>query len=308
MAHQTFVFFLAGSFFFCDVYTQRRLSLKQATWRTLRIFTGPVLFVAIFYVLVIRRQVIGGGPPYSFGTVVAQLLSTMSGGPPDGSGMWVTAVAVGAAVVLAVVSAYRAGDEEWILLGAAGIVVPGLLLIARQPPILSPRYLIVPATVLLIALGRWLARLVARGGKTRLAAGALVAAHVAGGIVRTMDDGTSSRGHYASALTQIASESTGVSMVASANQLGGSDFRAGVLVRFYAGALGLNHRIRYVDASLYPVGGADWIIGEVVGGRSERSFHDTFGNEFVHAASFPAGRLSGSAWYLYRRASAGTGR
>jgi hypothetical protein len=303
MAHQTFIMFFAAAYLWLDARFQRTLpSLRAATRTTRRLFLAPGVVIGLFYVTALLGQQIGGGPPYRLITVVAQTLSAIGGGPQAGAALWVAAAIVGAVFVVSIWSARRADDDRWLLYAAGGFVIPAIVTVARQPETLSPRYFIVPAAILLLGAARWLSRRAELGGAAMVSACALVAAHVAGGVLHTIGDGAS-RGHYGEALQHMAASSTGdVVTVASADRYGGHDFRTGMVIRYYGRTLPAPRRVQYVVEQEYPSEGTDWMIVESLGEPAEATIVDRKGRTFSLAGVYPAGDLSGTTWYLYRRA------
>jgi hypothetical protein len=303
MAHQTFVLFFMGAYVWYDARLQRtHRSLRTATSSTLRLFLPPAAFIAIFYIVALSGQETGGGPPYRQSEVIAQALSAVSGGPLHDFGLWITAAVVAAIFVTAVWSHFRSGDDRWILYAAAGVVIPAIMVVARQDATLSPRYFVVPVTVLLLATSRWFARAMSRRGDVMIGIGALVAAHVAGGMLRAATP--TSRGHYSDAVRQIVRSSSGdVITVASVDRYAGHEFRTRLLLDYYGQTVAGPGRIRYVAAAEYPTGGVDWAIFESLGETAPESMSDGRGHSFALCAMYPAGDFSGPTWYLYRRES-----
>jgi hypothetical protein len=303
MAHQTFVMFLGAAYLWLDTHLPRtQKSLREATLLTRRLFLPPAVVIGLFYAVAVLGQQIGGGPSYRLGTVVAQTLSTVTGGPQTGSGMWVAAAVVGAVFVGSIWSTRRAGDDRWLLYTAGGFVIPAIIAVARQSAPLSPRYFIVPAALLLLCSAGWLSRWLAQGGAAMAVAALLVAAHVTGGVVATIGDG-SSRGRYSDALRHMAASSTGsVATVASSDKYGGHDFRTGMLIRYYGRTASASPRVQYITEEEYPAAGTDWMIVETLGEPPQPSIVDRNGHTFTLSEVYPSGGLSGLTWYLYRRA------
>ena len=300
LAHQTFVMFYVGAFVWCDAHLQRTHRLREATRLTRRLFAVPTVLIALFAVVALRGQEIGGGPPFHVLTVVAQTLSAVSGGPQGGVGLWVAASMVGSVCAIAVCSAYRAGDDRWILFVTAGVVAPLLIVLARQPTTLAPRYFLVPAAVLLLAVSSWLARLIPSGTAQRRIAMALVTLHVVGGVWFTFSE-ASSRGHSRAAIEHMLAASPDVVTVTSSDRYGGSDYRTQMVVDYYGRVLSGNRQVRYISPGDYRPGRADWVIVETLGQSAEAEISDPFGQRFGLAGVYPAGALSGTSWYLYRR-------
>ena len=302
MAHQTFLLFFGGALLWCDLHVERsRSSVRQATRQTLALFGPAAVFIAMFYLVALRGQAYGGGPSYRALNVVGRLLSTMSGGPLAGQRMWVVAACVAVVILCSIAQAYRRGDDRWLLYSLSGIVLPYLILAVRYPPTLAPRYLIVPATVLLLASSDWIARLIARGGFVRLGGSALLIGHILGGVLFACDRNAGSRGNYREALMTMASSANHVATVASDDAYSGHDFRVGLLVDFYVRQLGLERRVRYVDAARLRNSDAEWIIVERSQAEPRPVITGSAGAKFTYVGEYRSGPLSGSIWRLYHR-------
>jgi hypothetical protein len=309
MAHQTFVLFFLGAYVWYDAHLQRtNRSLRSATTSTFRLFVAPTAFIAVFYVAALLGQEIGGGPPYRLIAVVAQTLAAVSGGPLSGAGLWMAAIAVAAVFAGAIASARRSGDDRWILYLATGLIIPAIIIIVRQPSTLSPRYFVVPVTVLLVAAASWFARSMVQSRLAAIGVAALLTAHVAGSMVHITRASTW-RGHYREALQQILASSDGdIITVSSADSYGGHDFRTQLLIDYYRRRVAGGQRIQYVTSRDYPSAGTNWAIRESLGDEPSPAMSDGRGHDFSLCGVYPSGDLSGVTWFLYRAASAGAAR
>ena len=301
MSHQTFVLFYLGAFIWCDAHTQKHHRLRDATRLTMRMFALPTVGIGVFAVIALAGQQIGGGFPFEVPVILAQTLALVAGGPQYGSGLWLVAAVVGGIMVAAVWSAYRLGDDRWFLYLAAGVIAPAIIMFLRRPPTLAPRYFLVPAAVLLLAVARFLALAIEHGGTRRALAGALIAAQFIAGVWFTFSP-NASRGGYRAALTRMVQLSAGITTVASSDRFGGSDWRTDMMVRYYAIAIGERGRLRYVPPAEAAVEGADWIIDESPDNApAPASISDAKGREYTIDGTYPAGPLSGITWQVYRQ-------
>jgi hypothetical protein len=304
MAHQTFVLFYIGAFVWCDVHLQRTRRLREATRLSRRLFIVPTGLIGVFALVVLRGQQIDGGPPFTFATVVAQAFAAMSSGLQSGVSVWIVGSIVAGACVAGIWSAYRAGDDRWVLFIVAGAIAPALIVIARQPPTLAPRYFLVPATILLAAAASWVARLMAGRRLGRGLAVGLVASHVGAGLLFVLSD-AASRGHYEEAIRRMLAASPGTVTVAASDRYSGTDYRTQIVVAHYRHALS-GDRIRYVSARDYHPASAEWMIVESLGEAAEADIFDRFGQRFTLDGRYATGVFSGTSWYLYRRAATGS--
>jgi hypothetical protein len=72
------------------------------------LFFVPTALIAVFAAVVRRGQEIAGGPPFTFGTVVAQAFAAMSAGVQQGSTLW---LALGSSPP----RDDHAGSSEWMI-------------------------------------------------------------------------------------------------------------------------------------------------------------------------------------------------
>ncbi len=301
MSHQTFAFFFLGAFIWCDAHMQRTGRLRDATRLTMRMFALPAVGIGIFAIVALAGQEIGGGPPFDIPVVLAQTLAVVSGGPQHGAGLWLVAAVSGSLVAIALWAAYRWKDDRVFLYATAGVIAPTLIVLLRRPPTLAPRYFLVPAAVLLLAVSWLLARAIDRGGWRRMVAGALITAHVIAGVWFTFSP-NASRGGYRAAITHIVEQSDGTPTVASANRFGGSEWRTAMMVRYYARAIGAQDRLRYVSADKAAVEGAQWVIDENLDNApAPQLIVDKHGRQYTVDRVYDAGPLSGIVWRLYRQ-------
>ena len=301
MSHQTFAFFFLGAFIWCDAHLQRTGRLRDATRLTMRMFALPAVGIGLFAIVSLAGQEIGGGPPFDIPVVVAQTLAVVSGGPQHGAGLWVVAAVSGSLVALALWAAYRSKDDRVFFYATAGVIAPALIVLLRRPPTLAPRYFLVPAAVLLLAVSSLLARDIDRGGWRRVVAGALITVHVIAGVWFTLSP-NASRGGYRAALTHIVEQSVGTPTVASTNRFGGGDWRTGMLVHYYARAIGAQDRLQYVSADKAAVEGAQWVIDEALDNApASQLIVDKHGRQYTMDRVYPAGPLSGIVWRVYRQ-------
>jgi hypothetical protein len=305
MAHQTFILFYAGAFIWCDAHMQRHHRLREATRLTMRMFAVPTAAIALFAVIALVGQQIGGGLPFDLPVIIAQTLSAVAGGPQNGGGLWLVATVAGSITVMAVWATYQRGDDRWLLYGTAGVIAPLIIVVMRRPPTLAPRYFLVPAAILLLAVASFLAKTMAQGGARRALARAVLGACVTTGIWFSLSP-NASRGGYRGALALLVEKSAGVTTVASTYQFGGSDWRTEMMVRYYGRVLGAQARLRYVAAEQASVEGAEWVIDEAADNSpAPQHIVDPRGREYTIDGTYRAGALSGITWRVYRQRGSG---
>jgi hypothetical protein len=301
MSHQTFAFFFLGAFIWCDAHMQRHRRLREATRLTMRMFALPAVGIGLFAIVALVGQEIGGGPPFDIPIVLAQTLAVVSGGRQSGVGLWFVAAVSGSLVAVALWTIYRSKDDRLFFYATAGVIAPALIVFLRRPPTLAPRYFLVPAAVLLLAVSSLLARAFDHGGWRRVVAGALITAHVVAGVWFTFSP-NASRGGYRAALTHVIEQSVGTPTIASANRFEGSDWRTAMMVRYYARAIGAQDRLRYVSADKAAVEAVQWVIDEDLdSGPASQLIVDKRGRHYAMDRVYDTGPLSGIVWRLYRQ-------
>ena len=304
MAHPTSIFYFGGALVWCDFHLQRTArSLRVATRTTVGLFVVPAVAIAVFYVVSLRGMVIGGGEPYTFVSVALQTLATLSSGPSQGAGMLIAGVVTGGLFATSIVALYRRGDDQWVFYLMACTVFPTGLVLLQQPPTLYPRYFIVPAAFVLLALSQFVAQLITRGGRPRIAAGGLLALFVAGSIASVVASAQSGRGQYGDLVSTILQEDPRPTVtVASVEEFGGHDFRNALLVQYFSRRLDADARVRYVPTDDYPTAGPDWLIREnPLRLLTDESLADANGTQFRLVERYVSGSLSGESINLYRR-------
>jgi hypothetical protein len=301
MSHQTFVLFYAGAFIWCDAHMQRHHRLRAATRLTIRIFAIPSAAIGLFAIIALVGQQIGGGLPFDLPVIVAQTLTAVVGGPQNGLGLWLAAVFVGSITVAAVWSAYRLGDDRWLLYVAAGVIAPLIIVLMRRPPTLAPRYFLVPAAVMLLGVARFLALAIEHGSARRTIAQTLIGVHMLAGVWFTFS-ANASRGDYRAALNHIVEQSNQITTIASTNRFGGSDWRTAMMVRYYGRAIGARERLRYIPAEQAAAEAAEWAIDESPDNTpAPKPIRNAQGREYTIDGTYPSGPLSGITWRVYRQ-------
>jgi uncharacterized membrane protein len=160
MSHPAYIQFFIGAFVWCDAHSQRtQLSLHTATRTTALAFIPATVLIGVFYIVSLRAVTVGGGPPYVLTRVLAQTLSAIGGGPLGGGYMWAVALAVAAVFASSILDAHRRNDDRWLLYLNVGIVIPAIFVGFYRPPVLMPRYFLIPIVVALMSMSVFVARL-----------------------------------------------------------------------------------------------------------------------------------------------------
>jgi hypothetical protein len=85
LSHLTYLFFFLAALIWFPLQQSRRQANGVALVGPLvRAFCVPGAFLLLFYLTVLRRMVVGGGPHYGVLHILVQTLSYAGGGPPEG--------------------------------------------------------------------------------------------------------------------------------------------------------------------------------------------------------------------------------
>jgi hypothetical protein len=258
------------------------------------LFAIPSLFLLCFYWFDVRLTKIGDGPVLDAEGVVVRALSYALGGPPSGPLAVAAAAATGLAFGGAVLWWQRQKRDEWIFLAVVIFVSPAVSYWILRPEVFFVRYFLLCSVFGWIALAAPLASALARGGRWRIAAGAMLAAVLLGNgslIVRFYQHG---RGDYLATVRFIAESAR------SRLPTVGSDhrFRNNNLIRFYNRYLPADRRLVYTEQDEGP----DWLLLHRIGplGRFAKELErDEYRYELVRVAAYSD--LSGWHWLLYQR-------
>jgi len=250
--------------------------------------------------------VLGGGPPYSLPSLLAETLASAVG--VVGSGVLAGAVAIVVAGLFLEALYYQARrrDDRWVFYAVTVVAAPAFLLLAARPPFLFVRYFATQVAFVTVLLGAtWAVRWRAGGASGFVASCLLVAYLGTSGlaIVRLWSLG---RGHYREALTQMCADvEHGPIRVASDH-----DFRNGMMIRYYTRHGSPGCEIAYATRADVQHERADWFVTHEVGAVTEPSAElaDAGGNKYSFVRSYPSHELSGMTWHVYRASPALTGR
>jgi hypothetical protein len=295
LAHLTYAFALAGLACWAALALRATWRERPASPAALAWLAMPFAALAALWAVDLRHLVIGGGPEYDLVEVLRETLRATLG-IPRGPLELLAIVALGAAAY-EVIALARAGDRRWAFFAVTVAAAPALLLAARRPPILAPRYFLVTVPFLLVLLASALARLARLGAAGRVFHAAALALFCVGNAVPIAALLRHGRGHYGDAVAYLVEHTPGDAMTIGSDH----DFRNGMVLGYYAERLRSKKEILYVE----PGGGVpppEWYLHHDFADppRSDPSI-EVFGRRYVLAASFPYAGLSGWRWLLYRR-------
>ena len=123
------------------------------------------------------------------------------------------------------------------------------------------------------------------------------------GLWRALDEQSFDRGGYRSAITEMLSAVQGGAVtVSTSERFGGHDFRTKMVLDYYRRTVSGSERLQYVEETMYPLTGTDWIIVESLlprpGGSVYRDRHERV---FRLHRDYLTSELSGITWHLFRR-------
>jgi len=264
-----------------------------------RCFGVPIIFLGIFYVYIVRRLEIAGGPDYRLIDVLIKALSYTGGGAPAGLTAVVAALVTGAVFLSAVVWLWHKKDSQWIFYLTVIFLSPGLALAAMRPGVMFVRYFLVSIMFGLIASGCVLGDLWRRGRAARLLLIAVMALFFIGNGLNTAKFLRYGRGRYLEALQYIASLTPGRVITIGSDH----DFRNGMVIEYYERYLPPDKEMVYVSRSRYPAQVPMWMLLHRIGdiGAVSPFIGDASGNFYSLSRVFPYYGLSGWHWLVYRR-------
>ncbi len=212
-------------------------------------------------------------------------------------------------VAFALVRMWRRGDDRWLLYGVALAIAPAAVLGFFRPSVVAVRYFLIGLVLFMLLASEELARGWRRGGIARAACCLLIAGFVFGNAVHTIRFVDLGRGGYSAALQYMAEHTDGAEIRVSSD----SDFRTGMVLRFYERQLPEGKRLVYLRRENL-LKQADWRVIHAPA-RPEKLrpvVRDMRGQSFWLEAEFDHAAISGFYWAVYRRGdpseSEGAGR
>jgi hypothetical protein len=255
---------------------------------------------------------IAGGPWIGIARSIGQVCALALGVPYQGPWIVVAAVACVTLATLGLLAFRRAGSDLWIVYASTVFLVPGLLLLARPPGTLFPRYYLIPLVFFLLLLGDLLSRWARRGRRGRLAWIAVLLAIGVGNGVQTARFLEHSRGHYLDGLRYMVDQ-TEAAVVSVASD---HPYRNPVVMGFYERYLPAGRRLEHVGERYVPtatgvdhLGGVEWpaegtewfVVHTLARDPLPAEALEVRGVTYDLARSFDYYGLSGWHWIIYRR-------
>lgn len=270
----------------------RRLTLGALAWHGV-----PVGLTVAYYFGFVRKLEIGGGPENQVLKTMGETAAYTLGLPVSAGGL---ALALFALLwLVGLIAGIRRGAWAVVAWAVAGAVLaPALTLWASPSTLVFPRYFLVNVVLVLPVIAQGLAWLwhTGRGGRACvLTAGGLF---LVGNALPVVDLAMAGRGQYSAALRDIGRMAQALEISISSDH----DFRNGLLIDYYRGAVGAAHSLVYHPVGQTPPWGVQWVLLHRLDGQPEplAMIADARGNRYVRERRYPHAALSGWDWYLYR--------
>lgn len=264
------------------------------------LFGPPLVFLGWLYAVFIRYLHNGGGPRYAPLDVVLRTLSLTAGGPMDGVGTTIAAVAVVAVAAWALWQLGRhRGDDRWLLDVLVIVVMPAGLLIVLQRPEVYVRYFLLSALYLQLLLAGELSRWLNEPGGRRYAAGVLLGLLLAGNFLHVGRLYQHGRGQYLAVLEEISRQTRGpVATIGSDH-----DFRNGMMLSYYQQWLPPGPQIQYIPVSRWSSTQPEWILTHSLDRQQQppAELQPPAGGRYRLEQIARYAGLSGWQWHLYHR-------
>jgi len=223
------------------------LAKNRANWRSilagcLQCFGVPAVFIAFFYLSVIRKMEIGGGPPYQLLDVLAQTLSYAGGGPGSLPLSLLVAPATAALFLWSIFRLWQEGRSEWLFFLVAIFLAPAVTLIAQRPEVLFVRYFLLSILFGYLAASFALADLYRRSRPMRLVVTVLVGLFLVGNSVQVARLLRYGRGGYREAMCYLEQHDPDPVITIA----GDDDFRNRMIIDYYQRYLSPGKKIAYL--------------------------------------------------------------
>jgi hypothetical protein len=314
LAHLTFIpFYLATVAW--TAWRAIRSGQSRPLVRLIGLHGGPSLFLIVYYFSFIRGMTVGGAPPVSMTTALADALAmtcgVSSGAPPFAR--LIVAVVLLAFAIAFIVRLARRGDDRWVLFACGMFLCPLAFLFVRglssgsAYDFVYPRYFLIPLALLLLAASETLGEMLGQSlAAVKVGAALVLALWCIGNVTEDVWFLRAGRGDYLDAMRYMFERTPGPVMSVTSD----NHYRAKMLVAFYARYLPSSAHIRYIDsadprspdASALP----QWLIVHAYDPNvaPAETIDLGFGVRFRLERTFPSYGPSGWGWNLYRLESA----
>ena len=264
----------------------------------LLIFGPPALLMLTLYAVFYGDLVFGGGQSeVDIPAALLSLVGLVAGAPQSGAAQWLAAAVV---VPLAAFGIAKLPPGPRPFFALVMLAVPGVLLSLYTPGFFYPRYVLVCVPFLYLALASAIGFLLDYSKATRVAAGVLLLAYLAGSAFLYMPLLKYGKGGYPQAVDFMHERSAGQAFSVGSD----FDFRNRMLLDFYTRYRKDAGQLNYVERAYEAPAPVRFFIVH----NSDSDFRTT---EFLRLANghvyriiaiFPHAGLSGWSWFLYEYA------
>jgi hypothetical protein len=303
LSQSMFLFTIVAAFVW---FVKRRYGgvrqLQSFAAAVVKCFGVPFLLLALFYVAIIRRMEIGGGPPYQLTNVLLQSLAYTFGGGQAVVRPFFYFCACAAVVLFiwSIVHLWRTKNDQWLFFVTIIFLAPAVILLIEQPEVLFVRYFLISILFGYIAAGYFLADLCRKSRMGAVVSGIIIVVFLAANAAQTARLLRFGRGEYLKAMLYMESHTHDGDTISIASD---HPFRNGMLVEYYSRFLKSGKRVEFyssIDSSEpLPL----WYLRhefDATEPHPPNLWTDT-GDDYSLCKVFPYAGPSGWNWYLYKK-------
>jgi len=259
----------------------------------------PGLFFVFYYLFFINGIQIGGATTYTKWHVIG-LAATLCLGLPDSSIMGITALIIGAAVVVTgSFLLYKEKNEKWVLFPVAIFIAPALIILVSNPEFPQFRYFILCFPFFYLLLSYILGKIYNSSNKIgKWIVPSFMILFIIGQSQHLSPLFKTGRGDYRVALQKIYEESdTPIIRIGSDH-----DFRNNMLVVFYSRLLPQQKQFRYINRKYWFQEKPEWIImhSQDIAYKPQQNFAVNNIGNYILTDTYDFSGHSGWRWFVYR--------
>lgn len=272
--------------------SRRDMLRAVASWHVL-----PLLFSVAYFFLFLNRIVVSGGQSETVAGTIHHLACFVLG-LPEATPQWLGLFLLGFAVVGCLGFLATKSRPLAFYYGALIVVLPALIFLLSKQHIIFPRYFIVSAACLAVALAQTLAYLM-RGRVSTAIVTACVVGIVVGNAVHFEKLVLLGRGAQRECFKYVVDHTPATSAITLAGEHDGRVLEA---VSYYFPKVAAGREVRYMTHENWRKNGAQWFL--VYYFKDSRALpaelRDEAGNVWHREASWEHAPLSGGDWLVYR--------